>query len=107
MIPYLLSIPYYVWLGVHPTRDVSRAVQAFEVESGNTLSALSSPVIPSNRSEEAIPPYSLDGALPIYETPQALSFSFEKLQSPLTAFHYNTGALRLPYVPQDIHEEFR
>jgi len=125
MVPYLASIPYYVWLGCHPTRDVSKAVQAFEIDSGNTVSALVSPFAPNSSrayaavfksspmltgkssNDEMIPEYSLDRDLPTYDTPTLQSITYEKLGAPLTSFHYNVSALRVPYVQQEVHNEFR
>lgn len=108
MLPLkVISIPYYVWLGCRADRDTSRAVQAFELDSGNTISALASPILSPNKSPDSIPEYSLDGDLPDYSPQQADAFTFENLGSPLTAFHYNNGAMRVPYQDQDVHQEFR
>ncbi|KAN0060609.1 hypothetical protein ACQY0O_007267 [Thecaphora frezii] len=37
IIPFIVRIPYYIWLGVSRQRDTSKAVQAFEVEAGNRV----------------------------------------------------------------------
>ncbi|EST06244.1 Methyltransferase domain protein [Kalmanozyma brasiliensis GHG001] len=37
IIPLIVRIPYYIWLGVSRERDTTKAIQAFEVESGNRV----------------------------------------------------------------------
>ena len=37
VIPFIVRIPYYIWLGVSRERDTTKAIQAFEVEAGNRV----------------------------------------------------------------------
>lgn len=37
MIPFIVRIPFYVWIGCSRSRDTNKAVQAYEVESGNRV----------------------------------------------------------------------
>ncbi|CBQ70562.1 related to Betaine lipid synthase [Sporisorium reilianum SRZ2] len=37
IIPFIVRIPYYIWLGVSRERDTTKAIQAFEVEAGNRV----------------------------------------------------------------------
>ena len=36
-IPFIVRIPYYIWVGCSRKRDTSRFVHAFEIEGGNLL----------------------------------------------------------------------
>lgn len=37
IVPFIVRIPYYIWLGCSRQRDTTNAIQAFEVESGNRV----------------------------------------------------------------------
>ncbi|EPQ30272.1 uncharacterized protein PFL1_02388 [Pseudozyma flocculosa PF-1] len=37
IVPFIVRIPYYIWLGVSRQRDTTKALQAFEVEAGNRV----------------------------------------------------------------------
>ena len=37
VVPFIVRIPFYVWIGCSRARDTTKAVQAYEVESGNRV----------------------------------------------------------------------
>lgn len=37
VIPFLVRIPFYVWIGCSRDRDTTKAVQAYEIEAGNRV----------------------------------------------------------------------
>ncbi|PWZ03152.1 hypothetical protein BCV70DRAFT_197391 [Testicularia cyperi] len=37
IVPFIVRIPYYIWLGVSRERDTTKAIRAFEVEAGNRI----------------------------------------------------------------------
>ncbi|PWN29952.1 hypothetical protein BDZ90DRAFT_228998 [Jaminaea rosea] len=37
VIPFIVRIPFYVWIGCSRDRDTTKAVQAFEIEAGNRV----------------------------------------------------------------------
>ncbi|GAA97150.1 uncharacterized protein L969DRAFT_92001 [Mixia osmundae IAM 14324] len=116
-IPFC-AIPYYVWLGCKANRDTSRTIQAFEVESGNTVSAASSPVIIAVRSND------YDGEdFSLGQSAMELSTSSLKRSAsvtsqtvivdigagvPYSSCHYQlTKTWRLPYLHMPIHNELK
>ncbi|KAJ7925215.1 hypothetical protein B0H13DRAFT_2229697 [Mycena leptocephala] len=88
VVPFIVRIPYYIWLGRSRSCDVSRACHAFEVEGGNTIGNCS----PHHQK----PSRKLRNEMVIDVTP------------PFSSFHYHTNkSWRLPYYEQPVHKEFR
>lgn len=54
-IPFIVRIPYYIWVGCSRKRDTSRFVHAFEIEGGNLLGNCS----PVHRPTVPVPTASL------------------------------------------------
>ncbi|KZT58301.1 hypothetical protein CALCODRAFT_432835 [Calocera cornea HHB12733] len=46
IVPFIVRIPYYIWLGTPRTRSTERNRHAFEIEGGNTVGNLSAPGTP-------------------------------------------------------------
>ncbi|KAG2364762.1 hypothetical protein BDR07DRAFT_1607868 [Suillus spraguei] len=96
VIPFIVRIPYYIWLGRSRSCDVSRFCHAFEVEGG-TCSAIDS---------ETIPP--LEIGEPVLKTQASHADALITVTPPLSSFHYHLGRpWRLPYYEQAVHQAFR
>lgn len=37
IVPFIVRIPFYVWIGCSRSRDTTKAIQAFEIEAGNRV----------------------------------------------------------------------
>ncbi|PKI85240.1 hypothetical protein MVES1_000948 [Malassezia vespertilionis] len=97
IVPYLVRIPYYIWLGVSRERDTSKSVQAFEVEAGNKVVVL--PSFPDvARTRFQMEPGQKDA-----QTPQK-DFA---VQWPRSSFHYQDKQWRLPFVDDRFSDMFR
>ncbi|KAF8210145.1 hypothetical protein K438DRAFT_1903773 [Mycena galopus ATCC 62051] len=104
ILPFIVRIPYYIWLGRPRSCDVSRAAHAFEVEGGNMIGNCSpAPSKAIMDVEDLVPPFQLgqpvlpnEGGVVIDITP------------PFSTFHYHLNrSWRLPYYEQPVHKEFR
>ncbi|KAG5642444.1 hypothetical protein DXG03_002791 [Asterophora parasitica] len=114
ILPFIVRIPYYIWLGRPRSCNVAQACHAFEVEGGNVIGNCSpqgSPTLSQydGKVTETVPPLEIgepimdigpptvvDGAVVIDITP------------PLSSFHYQVNKpWRLPYYEQPVHSEFR
>lgn len=50
VLPFIVGIPYYIWIGCSRSRDTSRFSHAFEVEGGNSIgncSPVNGPTMPA------------------------------------------------------------
>ncbi|KAI9462105.1 hypothetical protein HD554DRAFT_2290137 [Boletus coccyginus] len=105
IIPFIVRIPYYIWLGRSRSCDVSRFCHAFEVESGNMIGNCSPASFSIIKDSKSIP--RLDIGEPIVEV-QPPAHSTISITPPLSSFHYHVGnPWRLPYYEQPVHKEFR
>lgn len=101
IVPYLIRIPYYVWLGVSRERSTTEAVKAFELEAGNHVAVPPSfPDIARERMKKASTPVQVDGA--VTELQQDLAVVW-----PQSSFHYQARRWRLPFVDDRFSDMFR
>ncbi|TDL26086.1 S-adenosyl-L-methionine-dependent methyltransferase [Rickenella mellea] len=106
IIPFLVRIPYYVWLGRSRSCDVSRLCHAFEVEGGNVVGSPSPRSLKAIQDALAVP--LLDIGEPAVEAPANESPVVIDVTHPLTSFHYQIkNPWRLPYYEHPVHKEFR
>ncbi|KIK86599.1 hypothetical protein PAXRUDRAFT_831896 [Paxillus rubicundulus Ve08.2h10] len=105
IIPFIVRIPYYIWLGRSRSCDVSRFCHAFEVEGGNMVGNCS-PSFLTIKESEIIP--SLEIGRPAVEPQVTQADAVINFKPPLSSFHYQLGKpWRLPYYEQLVHKEFR
>ncbi|KAJ6499386.1 hypothetical protein C8R45DRAFT_114363 [Mycena sanguinolenta] len=104
ILPFIVRIPYYIWLGRPRSCDVSGACHAFEVEGGNMVGNCSP--APSKAIKEA------DDSIPSLQLGQPVSRNeggvVIDITPPFSSFHYHLNRhWRLPYYEQPVHKEFR
>lgn len=105
VIPFIVRIPYYIWLGRPRSCDVSRFCHAFEVEGGNLIGNGSPSSFAIVKESEAIPP--LEIGKPVIDK-VVRADAVINITPPLSSFHYQLGKpWRLPYYEQPVHKEFR
>ncbi|KZP16506.1 hypothetical protein FIBSPDRAFT_1047462 [Athelia psychrophila] len=111
ILPFIVRIPYYVWLGRPRSCDVSRFCHAFEVDCGNSIgNTTPQSLSPVKETEMLVPPLeigapAMDLALDVAAKPPAIVID---VSSPLSSFHYQVkNPWRLPYYEQLVHKEFR
>ncbi|KAF8521432.1 hypothetical protein BU17DRAFT_45793 [Hysterangium stoloniferum] len=107
ILPFIVRIPYYIWLGRPRSCDVTRFCHAFEVQGGNTIGNCS----PSNlmmvkATDDSVPPLDIgDSYMQVVKTENVVNIN---ITPPLSSFHYQVkNTWRLPYYEQPIHKEFR
>ena len=102
VIPYLVQIPYYVWLGVSRERDTSNAATAFEVEAGNhVIVPPSFPDVARERlNQSKTNNMSTEGAIERLKGDSSM-------QWPQSSFHYQKKLWRLPFVDDRFSDMFR
>ncbi|KAG9312680.1 hypothetical protein JVU11DRAFT_7097 [Chiua virens] len=106
IIPFIVRIPYYIWLGRSRTCDVSRFCHAFEIEGGNMIGNCSPASFSVVKDSKAIP--MLDIGKPVVEVEPEPAHSTIIITPPLSSFHYQVGnPWRLPYYEQPVHKTFR
>ncbi|BGP43192.1 hypothetical protein JCM10450v2_007338 [Rhodotorula kratochvilovae] len=130
VLPYLISIPYYVSLHTSRRIDTSQANQAYEVDAGNTISASPSPLLMPTLNRQAslvneIPDLALGVGAGLarsrstaslkklkrtnsHSSDQSDSFRIDiapELQ--LSSFHFGWRHHRVPYIADIVHREFR
>lgn len=106
VIPFIVRIPYYIWLGRSRSCDVSRFCHAFEVEGGNMLGNSSPASFTTIKDSETIPP--LEIGEPVLNLQASHADALITVTPPLSSFHYHLGKpWRLPYYEQAIHQAFR
>ncbi|KAJ7680239.1 hypothetical protein DFH06DRAFT_408282 [Mycena polygramma] len=105
IFPFIVRIPYYIWLGRSRTCDVSRACHAFEVEGGNMIGNCSpTPLRAIKEAGDSVPSLQIGDALQPNE-PQGIAI---EITPPFSSFHYHMSKpWRLPYYEQPVHKEFR
>jgi betaine lipid synthase len=132
IVPFIVRIPYYIWLGVSRERDTLKAIQAFEVESGNRV------VVPPSFPELAYLHAGNEDAKITSATATAVDAeaTFDSTRSllrrrvseattdsdadsdrplkldlgphfPLSSFHYQKRQWRLPFVDNEFSDMFR
>ncbi|KAL0575596.1 hypothetical protein V5O48_006381 [Marasmius crinis-equi] len=109
VLPFIVRIPYYIWLGRPRAADVSRQSYAFEVDGGNTVGNCS-PVASFEkiRETEGIPPLSLGDAMMDKPREEKAGAVIVNVTPPLSSFHYHLNSpWRLPYYEDPVHKEFR
>ncbi|KAK7035304.1 hypothetical protein VNI00_012071 [Paramarasmius palmivorus] len=109
VLPFIVRIPYYIWLGRPRSADVSRHCHAFEVEGGNTIGNCS-PGSASGlmKGTENIPPLDLGEAMISNEGKEKPDAVVINVTPPLSSFHYHVNSpWRLPYYESPVHKEFR
>lgn len=101
IVPYLVRIPYYIWLGVSRERDTTQAVQAFEVEAGNNVAVPPSfPDVARARLR--------DTTLTDPSAREVANLKDDlKIQWPRSSFHYQPRQWRLPFVDDRFSDLFR
>ncbi|KAJ7703287.1 S-adenosyl-L-methionine-dependent methyltransferase [Mycena rosella] len=106
IIPFIVRIPYYIWLGRPRSCDVSRACHAFEVEGGNMIGNCSPVSLKAIKGAEDQLVPSLQIGEPVLEYgPEATTID---ITPPFSSFHYHIkSSWRLPYYEQPVHKEFR
>ncbi|KAJ7783043.1 hypothetical protein B0H16DRAFT_1658444 [Mycena metata] len=94
IIPFIVRIPYYIWLGRPRACDVSRACHAFEVEGGNMIGNCSPAPLKAMKEVEDLDVQPAEVVIDV--TP------------PFSSFHYHISrSWRLPYYDHPVHKEFR
>ncbi|KAJ6630276.1 hypothetical protein B0H10DRAFT_1983869 [Mycena sp. CBHHK59/15] len=94
VVPHIVQIPYFIWLGRSRFHDASRLTHNFEVESYSTQNH----PIPFDRRfiEDTQPRQTVE--MPALQLDDA----------PLSPFHYHvTKCWRLPYEDDPMHQNFR
>ncbi|TFK44649.1 hypothetical protein BDQ12DRAFT_593303 [Crucibulum laeve] len=109
-LPFIVQIPYYIWLGRPRACDVTRFCHAFEVEGGNTIGNCSPVPTTGTKNLEVVP--TLEIGEPIIQlsslTALEKAANVINITPPLSAFHYQIEKpWRLPYYEQQVHKEFR
>ncbi|KAG8722187.1 hypothetical protein FRC08_005936 [Ceratobasidium sp. 394] len=100
-IPWFVQIPYYVFIGCSRSVNVSTALEAFEVDSGNSVGNYSPKSVASTSNLLRVSSYSLEGRNP--DADMAI-----ELVPPSSSFHYHPQTpWRLPYYTHAVHKEFR
>ncbi|KAJ8077140.1 hypothetical protein PM082_001568 [Marasmius tenuissimus] len=109
VLPFIVRIPYYIWLGRPRAADVSRQSYAFEVDGGNMVGNFS-PVVKfdSVRETEVIPSLDLGNAIMDNQGGGKSGAIIINVTPPLSSFHYHINSpWRLPYYEHPVHKEFR
>ncbi|CCF54553.1 hypothetical protein NDA11_001352 [Ustilago hordei] len=132
IIPFIVRIPYYIWLGVSRERDTNRAIQAFEVESGNRIvvppsfpelaythgdDSTANNASATSTGHDAIDQFDTTRSLLRRRVSEATTESDADSDSPLklelgphfplSSFHYQKRQWRLPYVDNEFSDMFR
>ncbi|KAG5716752.1 hypothetical protein E4T56_gene16200 [Termitomyces sp. T112] len=108
IVPFIVRIPYYIWLGRPRTCDVSKVCYTFEVEGGNLIGNCSPMLLHDGRVEEFVQP--LENGDPVFNVKEMdrSTYVIIDITPPLSSFHYQVNKpWRLPYYEQPIHKEFR
>ncbi|KAJ3925991.1 MAG: hypothetical protein NXY57DRAFT_1030425 [Lentinula lateritia] len=109
VLPFIVRIPYYIWLGRPRTADISKSCHVFEVEGGNTIgncSPASSMNVTKEIDSTSVPPLEL--GFPITEQQSESNAVIVNITPPLSSFHYQVNKpWRLPYYEHPVHKEFR
>ncbi|KAG8215856.1 hypothetical protein J3R82DRAFT_7811 [Butyriboletus roseoflavus] len=107
IIPFIVRIPYYIWLGRSRSCDVSHFCHVFEVESGNMIGNCSPASFSVIKDSKMIPLLDIGKSVVEVEV-QVPAHSTINITPPLSSFHYHVGnPWRLPYYEQPVHKEFR
>ncbi|KIY74282.1 S-adenosyl-L-methionine-dependent methyltransferase [Cylindrobasidium torrendii FP15055 ss-10] len=114
ILPFIVRIPYYVWIGRPRSCDVSRFCHAFEVEGGNIIGNCS-PTTPFKTVatvEVDVPKLEIgESALALPTVPGSTKpsgIAIIDVTPPLSSFHYQVqNRWRLPYYDNPIHKDFR
>ncbi|KAI3619807.1 betaine lipid [Moniliophthora roreri] len=110
VLPFIVRIPYYIWLGRPRSADVSRHCYAFEVDGGNTIGNCSPSAVAlgGNRETENIPPLELSQSIMDNKGDKCTGAVVINVTPPLSSFHYHINSpWRLPYYESPMHKEFR
>ncbi|EKM51071.1 uncharacterized protein PHACADRAFT_165696 [Phanerochaete carnosa HHB-10118-sp] len=116
MIPWLVQIPYYVFLGCSRSRSTARAFKAFEIEAGNIVGSGHITPLHSPPASPMSPTPSFFSSVTAVDMPElelrpsALEDKLAKqnrLAFPLSSFHYQNRYWRLPFLEQKEHGNFR
>ncbi|EGN99748.1 hypothetical protein SERLA73DRAFT_121865 [Serpula lacrymans var. lacrymans S7.3] len=109
VLPFIVRIPYYIWLGRSRSCDVSPFCHAFEVEGGNMIGNCSPTPNAVVKESEMVPPLEIgDPMLPVPVEPSNAAATVIDITPPLSSFHYQVGKpWRLPYYEQPVHKDFR
>ncbi|KAF5385883.1 hypothetical protein D9615_002476 [Tricholomella constricta] len=115
ILPFIVRIPYYIWLGRPRSCDVSKVCHAFEVEGGNLIGNCS-PTLSQHDGKvtETISLLEIGEPIMEYSAPTDDGSLIVDITPPLSSFHYQVNKLiegtqpwRLPYYEQPVHKEFR
>ncbi|KAJ7132836.1 hypothetical protein C8R43DRAFT_1206637 [Mycena crocata] len=107
ILPFIVRIPYYIWLGRPRSCDISHACHAFEVEGGNMIGNCSPVPLKAIKPTEEVPSLQIgEPALDVESTrPQETAID---ITPPYSSFHYHVNSSwRLPYYEHPVHKEFR
>ncbi|KAJ6609830.1 hypothetical protein B0H10DRAFT_450307 [Mycena sp. CBHHK59/15] len=108
ILPFIVRIPYYIWLGRPRSCDVSRTCHAFEVEGGNMIGNCSPASLNAvTMAEDLVTSLQIgEPALDLkLERPRAITID---ITPPFSSFHYHINSpWRLPYYEHPVHKEFR
>lgn len=110
IIPFIVRIPYYVWLGRPRSCDVSRFCHAFEIEGGNMIGNCSpSTFVTLKETDSAVPPLEIgEPVIPLDKEQSSNHDMVIDVTPPLSSFHYQLKKpWRLPYYDHPVHKEFR
>ncbi|KAF7315360.1 hypothetical protein MIND_00050600 [Mycena indigotica] len=87
VVPFIVRIPYYIWLGrSRSCVDVASACHAFEVEGGNTIGNCSPVALKAIKEAENVP------SLQIGEPALALQATVIDIAPPFSSFHYHVNS---------------
>ncbi|WFD44619.1 hypothetical protein MPSI1_003287 [Malassezia psittaci] len=100
IVPYVVRIPYYIWIGVSRNRDTTQAVQAFEVEAGNHV--VVPPSFPDIARKRLALTTGTDSENRVADLKKDLAISW-----PQSSFHYQRRQWRLPFIDDRFSDMFR
>ncbi|KAG6816964.1 hypothetical protein H0H87_001278 [Tephrocybe sp. NHM501043] len=107
VIPFIVRIPYYIWLGRPRSCDVSQICHAFEIEGGNLIGNCS-PLLQQAKVADSVPPLEIGEPALTVNAPVDRATVVVDITPPLSSFHYQVNKpWRLPYYEQPVHKEFR
>ncbi|KIK03500.1 hypothetical protein K443DRAFT_676678 [Laccaria amethystina LaAM-08-1] len=107
-LPFIVRIPYYIWLGRPRACDVTRFCHAFEVEGGNTIGNCSPVPFKIVKEAESVPPLDISDPIVDVSSDMIKAENVINITAPLSSFHYQVkNPWRLPYYEQPVHKEFR
>ncbi|UZJ51198.1 hypothetical protein CBS101457_000518 [Exobasidium rhododendri] len=92
IVPFIVRIPYYIWIGCSRQRDTTNAIQAFEVEAGNRV------IVPPSFPELSFSHLLMTQKAQQSDEKSQMDLASSSAHSNSLSFHYQKRQWRLPYV---------